>query len=595
MKRIASGSQAAAAPASYGADSGTPGYFQDAATTPSGAPTQLTPKWCNMVQEAIVQTIENSGRTPDDTTYQFSVAVGGAHAVKAHGTSASGTTDMRRALVASSTAIASGTDSAVIASSIAQATASESAVVASTGDGLGLICEATGANSFVAAAKGSALASGAYSAVVGSAYSTATADGAVVIGGESHNATAANAGVFGGSNHEATAARAVCVGGDTNAATETDAACVGGSSNNATAENSGVFAGYNHDASGARAVCVGGDANNASDRDAATLGGSGNNASGAYSAAVGGATNTASGSSSACVGGGTSTASGQGAATVGAYASTASGIYSGALACDDVLAAGDHSAAVGCKSGALTTAADGSVLLASENVKLITPLAVAGGYSASATTGTASNQNLTWKIKSSDGSMIINSTLTQSGDANADYAEMFPNAERGVIPPGTLLARSGRAVRAARPGERVIGVVSAAPAVLAGGTGELGWAKMNATDEWGRVIFDQVEIKGADGVVKCNVAVPRVSADYDPTREHVPRTSRPDEWTPVALVGQVRVRIGAGVKVDDLLVPGPDGCAVASASPLGRSVEAMEIVQPYDEGKGYGVALCLVG
>jgi len=544
VKRIASSSAVAVAP-TYSADAGTPGHFAE-----SPDPTHLTAKWCEAVQEAIVQTIENSGRTPNDTTYQFSVAVGGVHAVIAHPTSASGVTAMTRALVASSTAVASGSDSSVVASAIAQATASCSAVVASGGDGFGSICEATGANSFVAATKGSALASGDHSAVVGSAYSTATADGASVIGGETHVASAANSGVFGG---------------------------------------------YNHDASAVRAVCIGGNANNASAADAATLGGSGNNASGAYSACVGGATNTASGSSSACVGGGTSIASGQGAATVGAYASTASGIYAGALACDDVLSAGDHSAAIGCKGAVLTTDADGSVILSSENVKLVTPLAVAGGYSASTITGTASNQHLTWKIKSSDGSMIINSTLTQSGDANADYAEMFPNAEPGVIPSGTLLARSGRAVRVALPGDRVCGVVSAAPAVLAGGTGELGWAKMHATDEWGRVIFDQVEIKGADGAVKCTVAVPRVSADYDPTLEHVPRTSRPAEWTPVALVGQVRVRIGPGVDVDDLLAPGPNGCAVATADPKGRPVEVMEIVQEYDPAKGYGVALCLVG
>ena len=92
------------------------------------------------------------------------------------------------------------------------------------------------------------------------------------------------------------------------------------------------------------------------------------------------------------------------------------------------------------------------------------------------------------------------------------------------------------------------------------------------------------------------LTIPTPSEDFDRTRgEYIRRTSRPDEWTAVALVGQVRVRIGSGVAVGDFLEAGHDDCAVASVAPLGRPVEVMEIVTEYDAAKGYGVALCLVG
>lgn len=431
----------------------------------------------------------------------------------------------------------------------------------------------------VAIASDTCLASAATSATLASSLSTASGAISAVVAAGASTASGAISAVVGAISSTATAAQSVVVGGD---------------SHNATAENSGVFGGYDHDATAARAVCIGGNANNATAIDAATLGGSANTASGAYSATAGGATNTAGGSTAVCLGGGTSTANGQGAATVGAYASTADGAYAGVLACDGGGATGDNSAVIGCDGCATTVNAVSSAIVASQNAKVNTALALAGGYSATTYAAGNSNQNLKWRINSTDGSMVINSTLTQSGDANADFAEMFENAAAGALPPGSLLARTGRKIRLALPGDRIAGVVSAAPMVLAGGTGELGWAKATLTDEWGRVVTEVVTLTRHDGS-EYTITVPCIRPDYDATIPNVSRLDRPDEWTAVALVGQVRVRIGDGVVAGDFLGAGADGCAVASVAPVGRLVEVMEIVTEYDAGKGYGVALCLVG
>lgn len=85
---------------------------------------------------------------------------------------------------------------------------------------------------------------------------------------------------------------------------------------------------------------------------------------------------------------------------------------------------------------------------------------------------------------------------------------------------------------------------------------------------------------------------------WDPARakDHKPRRNRPDEWTVVGLLGQVRVRVDATVKAGDFVVPGDvPGVGTQSAGPAGRCIECMAVEVPYDEKKGYGVAFCLVG
>jgi hypothetical protein len=241
---------------------------------------------------------------------------------------------------------------------------------------------------------------------------------------------------------------------------------------------------------------------------------------------------------------------------------------------------------------------------------------VAGGYSGSDPGATVTNTNLEWLLSSKHGTLALDNTTLISG---ADYAELFENATDGVLPQGSLVARAGRKVRLARPGDRVIGVVSANPSVV-GNAADLNWSGRKLRDEWGGLVYEDVElvafeVEGEDGVTyrydgplsACPVPVPegtpvRVSReparnpDFDASRPYVARRHRPDQWTAVALLGQVRVRIGQGVEEGDYLTPGADGCALGTlARPDGRPVEVMEITTPFDAARGYGVALCLVG
>jgi len=544
MKRIASGSQAASAPASYGADVGTPGYFQDAATTPAGAPTQLTAKWANMVQEAVVQPIEEAGLTLSDNLGQFAQAIRGVHATWS-ATADTGNTETtnKRGLFAGK----------------GKATGAGSAVIASTAGG------------------GYCLASGAGSAVVASDDSTASGTLSAVIGANASTASGTASAVVGGTGSTATGANAVALGGN----------------GDATGPSSAVIAGDGATASGTNAVVIGG----------ITTSSAGDNA-----VAVGGSTNmiTSAGDRSVIAGG-----LGASIDTADSFAAACSTVYTAQGQQHSIVSAKDSTTCDVAGTARVILASRGVALASSKTTGGNASYVVGGGYSTNTVSGLeTANADLNWTIDSQTGTMRSNGSFAGSTDPNADVAEYHPNVDEDVIPVGTLVANVGRRVRLAQPGDRVFGVVSATPLLVAGAA-DLGWSGQYQTDEWGRPLWADVPMVrfGAyDGRVsdaprpipdgaEFYTARDRVlSPSYDPSRAYVPRTDRPAEWTPVAKLGVVRVRVAETVAVGDLLAPGVGGVAVATDTPTGRRVvEVLEVLDAFDDERGYAIALCEVG
>jgi hypothetical protein len=539
MKRIASGSQVTTAPAAYGADSGTPGFFQDASTTPAGAPTQLTPKWANMVQEAVTLTILDSGAALADTLSQFADTVAGVHAVKSGATTTGTVTTPRtRTVIASDTCAATAATSACVGSSLS-------------------------------------LASGIISAVVGTGASTASGAQSVVVGGLGSTASGASAAVIGG-NGDATGDGSAVVGASGSSASGENAVVIGGTNGNATGLGAVVAGGVNADASGDYSVC---------------LGGSGCTAGGDRSVVAGGEDTYVTGADSFAAGASTS------------Y--IPQGQHHGIAASKDATTANTTG------SGRLILASRGVVLASSKTTGGNTSYVVGGGYSTNSVTGLeTANADLKWTIDSQTGNFVAAGTFAGSGDPNADVAEYHPNLDDEVIPVGALVANVGRSVRLAVPGDRVFGVVSATPLLVAGGA-DLGWSGQHETDDWGRPIWADVAMVSFDGydgrVADADRPIPEgatfytlrdrvLSPNYDPARVYVSRSGRPAEWTPVAKLGLVRVRVAETVAVGDLLAPGVDGVAVATLAPSGRrEVEVLEVLGAFDEARGYAIALCDVG
>lgn len=99
------------------------------------------------------------------------------------------------------------------------------------------------------------------------------------------------------------------------------------------------------------------------------------------------------------------------------------------------------------------------------------------------------------------------------------------------------------------------------------------------------------------------VRQPRLNAAWERERAQVSRRDRPDDWTAVGLLGQLRIEVSSDVVAGDMLMPGRDGQGVPASRDYlaaavlagGVSMRVMKVTQTFDKAKGYAIALCLVG
>ena len=127
--------------------------------------------------------------------------------------------------------------------------------------------------------------------------------------------------------------------------------------------------------------------------------------------------------------------------------------------------------------------------------------------------------------------MVLNghgnlSITGQYSGAGADYAEYFewldgnPDGEDRC---GMLVVLDGDKLIPAH-GDEIFGIISAAPSVV-GNAYELHWSGKYARDIFGRIITTP----GGE---------PLISPDYDPNRNYIPRSKRP-EWAAVGMTGRL--------------------------------------------------------
>jgi len=245
------------------------------------------------------------------------------------------------------------------------------------------------------------------------------------------------------------------------------------------------------------------------------------------------------------------------------------------------------------------------MIAASERMELGTANTFALGYHDTTTpTYNGTDQNLTVKLEGTNGNGTCEGAWTGGG---ADYAELMPNVSNGVIPPGSLVTRVGKAVKPAKSGDRVLGVVSGS-AGFVGNAAALSWAGRYMRDEFGGyqvgthsmvrwADFDGLE-SDAPGPIPSDAERYEVTGkienpDFDASQIYQPRKNRPEEWSTVGLVGQILTRVDSTVDVDDFITAGSEaGRGTASSSET--RIECMEITSPFDSDRGYAVALVLI-
>ena len=171
----------------------------------------------------------------------------------------------------------------------------------------------------------------------------------------------------------------------------------------------------------------------------------------------------------------------------------------------------------------------------------------------------------------SNGNLSIKGSLTQNA---SDYAECFewddgnPNKEDRI---GYIVTLEGNKIRFADSTDDILGIISGTAGII-GNAAFLDWQGQYLTDEYGRIIYDEVEYEeevgqDEDGPIyrKYKELSPRINPDFDSTLEYVPRTERP-EWGVVGLMGQIYVRDNGLAVIGGYVTP-TKGIATPSLEP----------------------------
>ena len=246
--------------------------------------------------------------------------------------------------------------------------------------------------------------------------------------------------------------------------------------------------------------------------------------------------------------------------------STSSGQYSGVMGARDCEASGNR-----------------AVVLGSYGVDNPQANSLAGGYSTSGKPSTAARR---WQLNSQNGNITVTGSV-QNGGTFSDYAEYFESVNGEAIPSGMIVALEGDKIRIANEEDDLLGVISETAGVVLGGS-DFSWHGRYKKTEFGGYVYEDFKEPDTGEIIQ----VQALNPDYDEVldSEYIPRSERP-EWNVVGLVGQVYVRVNEDVSPGDWITA-REGIGIQSENKTGWKV--MRITSPFDEEKGYAVALVFI-
>lgn len=304
-----------------------------------------------------------------------------------------------------------------------------------------------------------------------------------------------------------------------------------------------------------------------------------------------------------------------GGSNVGIIRSARSGILgsSGVEISDIAGQANAIIASAGTSGSRLTNAANArSVIIASRNVENVRSDCLVLGTTSAALTPNGTNQNQKIRLEGDTGIARASGGTATTG---FDYAELMENAVSGEIPAGTVVVREGRKVRPGRaddPASIIQGVISRTASVIGNSTIE--WQGKYQRDEWGGIVWQDFDMvrwpalknddgdmirPGFDGRVEYATDIPgdaeffsqrdmALNPDYEASRPFVLREERPEDWSIVGYLGQIRVRMTAPFAAEDFVA------ADGSVSVAATGITVMDVDRQFDPDTGYGIAWCYV-
>lgn len=162
----------------------------------------------------------------------------------------------------------------------------------------------------------------------------------------------------------------------------------------------------------------------------------------------------------------------------------------------------------------------------------------------------------------------------------ADYAEYFEWLDRNEESQdrvGYFVTLDGDKIKIANLGDDyILGIISATPSVI-GNSYDDQWSDMYLKDEWGRVIYEEVELpeeldKEGNIIIEARKEMqPKINPAYDNSKKYIGRSQR-KEWSAVGMLGQLLVRDDGTCKENGYCKCGNGG--IATVSEIGYRVLA---------------------
>lgn len=161
---------------------------------------------------------------------------------------------------------------------------------------------------------------------------------------------------------------------------------------------------------------------------------------------------------------------------------------------------------------------------------------------------------------------------TSYSSSGADYAEYFEWEDLNLYKEdrrGYFVTLDGEKIKIAQPGDYILGIISALPAII--GNGDEDWMNRYVYDEFGSFVYEEYEYetpildKETQEVkmIKQTGIKHKENPNYDPTIIYTPREERP-EWDAVGMIGVLAVRDDGTCKVNSYCQVAEGGIATSS-------------------------------
>lgn len=162
--------------------------------------------------------------------------------------------------------------------------------------------------------------------------------------------------------------------------------------------------------------------------------------------------------------------------------------------------------------------------------------------------------------------------------SGADYAEFFEWKDGNISNEdrvGLFVSLDeDKIVKADFSSSYVLGIVSGNPTII--GDNPMRWKNKYLTDEWGRPIYEDVEVKYIETEVDENGETSRVektridhvmkiNPEWDSSLEYKSRETRP-EWSAIGMMGKLLVKQDGTLKAGEFCYPNDNGIATKSES-----------------------------